>query len=641
MRAKIFVFAVIIIMLAAFTWANQTESEPNENMGSADGPINFNETLTGGLPAGYGGETSFPPQDYWTFSATAGYSYTFYAVAQNCSSLLPSLALDLALDIENSSGSIIAFTDIGWDCDSETLNWTCSASGTYYMIVWEATGNTSATAYYTVSCTETAPPGPPFDSFVRCTPLYEGMYVEWDETTDVDTPIEYNIYLATTSGGQNFGSPDYTTADLHYEITGLTNGTPYYVVVRYENNSAELSSNTDEKMCVPGTNMMGGTAYNNGFEVDSAGSGKPTGWADSEQGNGTKTTDYSIVGSGAYEGSNYAYMETTGTPVDPLDLSIASLTCDTPITLQKDHTYAVSAAVGRSESQWCRFILYSFGFTIIHTESFDALDSGSGDSGWERLYFYYRAPLNQDVYLRIDSIVTNARTSGGGCGLALDDVQIVDMGVETYTDNYDGLAVPKIGIRNSTFDLGTVSSTITIGGTIYTTAAMPKQWGMAMAVDVGSNDDTSYPIWGEETPGSLSDVTGNAGFVTAKAADTTAASWPAITANGGIAWIELTEDKGQRHVLSFNYGTDSTTKPLLRVFCINNDFDHTASLYIDPVIGIPGNRMWSLTLHHTPAYSDDHIKVRFDNVTIGASGSGLHADETKFYIDNVILGIVD
>ena len=82
-------------------------------------------------------------------------------------------------------------------------------------------------------------------------------------------------------------------------------------------------------------------------------------------------------------------------------------------------------------------------------------------------------------------------------------------------------------------------------------------------------------------------------------------------------------------------------KPLLRAFMINNTFSHYSSLFIDPSVGIPGNRMWPLTLHFSPYFGKDIILVRFDNVTLGASGGGPHTDESTIYIDNVIVGTVD
>lgn len=142
-------FIILAICLVAFgAWADKTESEPNDDRFSADGPITFNETLTGGLPGSYGGDSGFP-QDYWSFTGIAGNSYTFTATPQNSSFIAP---LDLAIDLENSSGSIIASRDVNGDHQPETLNWACTANGTYYLVIYEATGIPNAIAWYTCSC---------------------------------------------------------------------------------------------------------------------------------------------------------------------------------------------------------------------------------------------------------------------------------------------------------------------------------------------------------------------------------------------------------------------------------------------------------------------------------------------------------
>ena len=155
MFSKKGIFCLIVVLLATMcVCADQTESEPNDSSSSADGPINFNETLTGGLPGSYGGDSS-SPQDWWSFSAVAGRTYTFNAQATNCSSAMLG-GLDLALDIENSSGSVVAQEDSGFDCDSETIVWNCSSSGTYYLVVWEATSTPDGISGYTVSCQEDA-----------------------------------------------------------------------------------------------------------------------------------------------------------------------------------------------------------------------------------------------------------------------------------------------------------------------------------------------------------------------------------------------------------------------------------------------------------------------------------------------------
>ena len=75
-------YVVIVFLLSFAVMADQTESEINDIRGFANGPIAFNEILTGGLPGGHGGD-SFSPQDYWRFTGTAGKTYTFNAVNFN------------------------------------------------------------------------------------------------------------------------------------------------------------------------------------------------------------------------------------------------------------------------------------------------------------------------------------------------------------------------------------------------------------------------------------------------------------------------------------------------------------------------------------------------------------------------------
>jgi hypothetical protein len=330
-------------------------------------------------------------------------------------------------------------------------------------------------------------------------------------------------------------------------------------------------------------------------------------------------------------------IEVSGTPADPNDLTISSLLSDNSVSLLKDHTYVISAAVRRSHSQWTRFIMFTVGFGLIHTESIDSLNDQSGDSGWEIMYFHFRAPANMDAFVRIDSMVTNDRTSGGQvCRLWMDDVNINDMGVESFTDIY---ASPQYGIRNRYFDRGTESEAKTLGGIVYTSGNMPVRWNIAMALDTGSNNAAGYPIWGQETPSGLNNTSGDAGYVKAKAADTSKIAWPAIGADGVL--INTALNPGARHVLTFNYGAAGDTLPLLRVFMINNNFSHHASLFVDPGIDIPGRRMWPLTLNYSPAFADSEVKIRFDNVTLGAFGAGAHTDETTLYIDNVIMNTVD
>jgi len=146
----------ILFLLSFAVMADQTESEINDTRGTANGPIAFNEILTGGLPGGHGGD-SFSPQDYWRFTGTDGKTYTLHATAVNCSVLVS--PLDLALYIENSGGAIVATKDTGRDCDPEDLSWNCTLTGTYYLVVYEATGRVQDISWYQVQCQESATSG--------------------------------------------------------------------------------------------------------------------------------------------------------------------------------------------------------------------------------------------------------------------------------------------------------------------------------------------------------------------------------------------------------------------------------------------------------------------------------------------------
>jgi hypothetical protein len=490
-------------------------------------------------------------------------------------------------------------------------------------------------------------PAPAFNGASRYVPRDTQIYLEYEEAIASVYPLAYHVYRSLLPDSQEFSAGPYDyTSKPRYMMRGQTNGITNYMVVRARDGFGSETINTNEFTCSSGTNMIGATIYNSNFEVDTPPTrvpyvGKPTGWTASGQYAGSKTTQYLIDDTVSYDGDQSALMMTMGTPSDPDDLSIASLISDNSFSLTKDHTYAISAAVKRSDSQWCRFTLFSAGYTLIHTENVDALDDGSGDSGWEILYFHYRAPINlSNAFLQIDSIIKNSRTAGGFCSMWVDDVHIVDLGVETYTDIYNVTPPPpQYGIRNRYFDLGTETEVSTLGGTVYSSTDMPKRWNISMAVDNPVNHDAGYPLWGQETPAGLSDPTGLAAYVKAKAMNTTLPAWPAMAADG--VRIDDINNNGQRHVLSFSYGAAGTTRPLLRTFMIKPDFSHYSSMFIDPGVGLPGNRMWPLTLHYSPDFGDQIIYIRFDNVTVGAAGSGPHTDETIMYIDNAWLGVVD
>ena len=86
--------------------------------------------------------------------------------------------------------------------------------------------------------------------------------LNWQTATDPDTvhsnsdpslPINYDVSSSTRSGGQNFISPNATSTALAIDITGLTNGVPYYFVVRARDSAGNQEFNTVERSAIPTT----------------------------------------------------------------------------------------------------------------------------------------------------------------------------------------------------------------------------------------------------------------------------------------------------------------------------------------------------------------------------------------------------
>ncbi len=86
--------------------------------------------------------------------------------------------------------------------------------------------------------------------------------LSWNTATDPDSPesnsdpslpITYNIYYSEIPGGQDFLSPNVTTQNTNYEVTGLTDGTNYYFVVRAEDGVGNEEKNLVELSAIPTT----------------------------------------------------------------------------------------------------------------------------------------------------------------------------------------------------------------------------------------------------------------------------------------------------------------------------------------------------------------------------------------------------
>lgn len=82
--------------------------------------------------------------------------------------------------------------------------------------------------------------------------------LSWNAASDYSTPITYNIYWATSSGAQNFATPNAVTTNTSYTATGLTNGQQYFFVVRSEDTRGYESINMDERSAIPTASVLTG-----------------------------------------------------------------------------------------------------------------------------------------------------------------------------------------------------------------------------------------------------------------------------------------------------------------------------------------------------------------------------------------------
>lgn len=93
---------------------------------------------------------------------------------------------------------------------------------------------------------------PTFSGITRAMPAGPTLInIDWSAATDAVTPkaqLTYLIYRATTSGGQNFGQPTYTSdpGATTFAATGLTANTRYYFVVRARDAAGNVDANRSE-----------------------------------------------------------------------------------------------------------------------------------------------------------------------------------------------------------------------------------------------------------------------------------------------------------------------------------------------------------------------------------------------------------
>jgi hypothetical protein len=127
---------------------------------------------------------------------------------------------------------------------------------TFYFVVRaeDEAGNVDANTVEitatTLNVSDTTPPT--FAGATSATPQSaSSVALAWSAATDDYTQpanIVYFVYQATSSGGESYGSPSYTTAAgaTSYTVTGLSGSTAYYFVVRARDQSGNIDGNTKE-----------------------------------------------------------------------------------------------------------------------------------------------------------------------------------------------------------------------------------------------------------------------------------------------------------------------------------------------------------------------------------------------------------
>jgi len=134
-------------------------------------------------------------------------------------------------------------------------------SSTYYFVVRavDGHGNRDGNAVERSATTLTPIDGSPpiflgLDSAITSATAFGRIDLSWNPASDTVTPaseIVYLVYMATSPGGENFASPNFTTSPggNSFSVTGLSTGT-YYFVVRARDASGNIASNNTERSAV-------------------------------------------------------------------------------------------------------------------------------------------------------------------------------------------------------------------------------------------------------------------------------------------------------------------------------------------------------------------------------------------------------
>ncbi len=120
---------------------------------------------------------------------------------------------------------------------------------TYYYVVraQDAAGNIETNTFEASAATSVTGLPPP-TNLTATAIAGDGIKLTWTASSPEADVAQYNIYRATTSGGENYSSPTYTVSAgiTTYTDTSTTDGVTYYYVVRAQDAAGNIETNTNE-----------------------------------------------------------------------------------------------------------------------------------------------------------------------------------------------------------------------------------------------------------------------------------------------------------------------------------------------------------------------------------------------------------
>ncbi|MBA7643186.1 hypothetical protein ES703_50905 [subsurface metagenome] len=120
---------------------------------------------------------------------------------------------------------------------------------TYYYVVraQDSIGNIETNTNETSATADAA--APPSPTNLAATAIVGGsIKLTWTASSPETDVSQYNIYRATTSGGEDYSSPTYTVpvGTTSYTDTSTTDGVTYYYVLRAQDAAGNIETNTNE-----------------------------------------------------------------------------------------------------------------------------------------------------------------------------------------------------------------------------------------------------------------------------------------------------------------------------------------------------------------------------------------------------------